>query len=77
MNEMKVLLSCLKTSSSRIFRRASCAEPVSRTSGPHRGSSSVKPGSKVYVGKAAWMADLLLRRSQVWMPIPSRRSWGG
>ena len=65
MKEINVLLSWVKTSSNRIFRRASCAESVSRTLGFHRGSSSAKLGSKVYFGKAAWMEDLLLRRSQV------------
>lgn len=61
-------------SSSKLFKRMSRAESVSRSVGDQSVSKGVKEGSKMYVGYRVWMVDFGLRRSHVCMPIVSRRS---
>lgn len=69
-----VFLSLEKTSSRTTFVLASCAPSDSLTTGSQKGSCSANPFSNVHSGYISWMADLLLRRSQVCTPIFSRNS---
>lgn len=67
-------LSWAKRSSKTRCERESWAADVSALRPVQKGSIWGNWGSKAKVGKADAMVVLLLRRSQVWVEIPSRRS---
>jgi hypothetical protein len=72
--DSQALASWAKMSSRTRLERESCAAEVSATTPDQKGSFSGNVGSKLKAGKRFSMYVLLLRRSQVWVEIPSRRS---
>lgn len=73
--EINSLRSLEKMSSRNSFRRAVRAELDSRSSASQSSSSSVNPDSMGKSWNSFWMAERVLRLSQVWIPSVSRRSY--